>query len=180
MNGLIIRNATEADLPEVEDMVNGFVAGHPAEHQPRPRERLREAYFGPRAVATLVLAARGGRVVGMGQWSRIYDLFWSQFAAEVGWLYVRPEARGQGIPAAIVAEICRQARADGGEHLHGGSDVGEIGQLYERVSVGSPGRGHYVSGEAFQVFAELAGRPPREIVRGLPDPALNHQAPRTR
>jgi GNAT superfamily N-acetyltransferase len=180
MNALLIRSATEADLPTVAGLVDGFVAGHPAEKHPRPLCRLREAYFGEHPVARLLLACKGDRVVAMGQWTRIFDMFWSVYGGEVGWLYVRPEYRGQGIAAALVAEICRQVRAEGGELLHGGAEVDVVSALYERVAVGSSARNIYVSGEAFQSFADLAGLRVRDIVRRLPDPALNRESPRAR
>jgi GNAT superfamily N-acetyltransferase len=177
---IAVRSATEADLEEVSDMVRGFVAGHPAESRPRPLAHLREAFFGSSPVAQLVVASRDGRIVGMGQWTRIYDMFWSIFGGEVGWLYVRPEARGLGIPAALVAEIARQVRLDGGEMLHGGSEADIVTRLYERVAIASPGRSCYVSGEAFHAFADLAAQSPRAIVRHLPAPALNGERPRPR
>ena len=43
----------------------------------------------------------------MGQWTLIYDMFWSAYGGNVEWLYVRPEHRGSGVVAAIVAEILR-------------------------------------------------------------------------
>jgi hypothetical protein len=49
-------------------------------------------------------------------------------------------------------------------------------RLYERVAVGSASRSCHVSAAAFEAFAALAGLPPREIVRRLPDPALNSVA----
>ena len=177
---ILIRPAAEADLPDIAELVDGFVAGHPAESHPRPMARLQQAYFGAQPVARLLLACKGPRVLGMGQWTRIYDMFWSAFGGEVGWLYVRAEARGQGIAAAIVAEICRQVRLDGGELLHGGSEAESVSKLYERVAIGWPGRTCYVSGEAFQHFADLAGLRVRDIVRRLPNPALNREPPRTR
>jgi len=81
---LTVRPATEGDLPEVADMVQGFVHGHPAEHHPRPLARLKEAYFGSEPVAHLLVASTRGRLVGMGQWTRIYDMLWAMFGGEVG------------------------------------------------------------------------------------------------
>lgn len=81
---ITVRLATEADLADVEDMVRGFVAGHPAENHPRPISRLREAYFGAHPVAQLLVACRADRIVGMGQWTLIYDMFWSMFGGEIG------------------------------------------------------------------------------------------------
>ena len=46
MRSMVVRPATEADLETIEDLVRGFVAGHPAEAHSRPRAKLREAYFG--------------------------------------------------------------------------------------------------------------------------------------
>jgi hypothetical protein len=38
----------------------------------------------------------------------------------------------------------------------------------------------YVSAEAFQALADLAGLAPRDIIRRLPDPGLNKVAARAR
>ena len=51
----------------------------------------------------------------MGQWTFIYDMFWSAYGGNVEWLYVRPEHRGSGVVAAIVAEISARVRDAGGE-----------------------------------------------------------------
>jgi len=103
-------------------MVTDFVKGHPAEKQTRSRSALREAYFGGAPVAKLVVAVNHGRLAGMGQWTRIYDMFWSMYGANIEWLYVRPEFRGRGVVVAIIAEICAEVRRAGGEFLHGGGN----------------------------------------------------------
>lgn len=182
MNGssLVVRPAVEADLEQIAEMVQSFVAGHPAEFHARPLSQLREAYLSDRPVAQLLVAIKAERIVGMGQWTRMYDMFWSMFGGDIEWLYVRPEARGTGIPAAIVAEICRQVRLAGGELLRGGADGADIAALYERAAIGWPTRACYLSAEAFQAFADLAGLPAREIVRRLPSPELNRTPARPR
>src|SRR5262245_7817256 len=176
---LTIRSAREADLDDIEDMINDFVKGHPAEAHHRSRSKLRDAYFGAAPVATLLVATRGERVIGMGQWALIYDMFWSAYGGNVEWLYVRPEYRRSGVVAAIVAEISAQVRNAGGEFLHGGG-VNEVEALYERVAMGWKAHECYVSAEAFQAFADLAGLAPRDIVRRLPGPELNKVAARVR
>ena len=80
---VIVRSATEADLEGVDELVRQFVHGHPAESPPRPLSRLREAYFGASPVAHLLVACKGSKVIGMGQWTRIYDMFWAMFAGRV-------------------------------------------------------------------------------------------------
>lgn len=173
---ILVRSATEADLNDVADMVRRFVEGHPAESRPRPISRLREAYFGASPVAHLLVASKGAQIIGMGQWTRIYDMFWAMFGGQVEWLFVIPELRGHGIAPAIIAEICRQVRLSGGEFLRGGADGPEVAALYERVAIGAPNYGFHLSASAFQQFADLAGRQPREVVRRLPDPDLNSVA----
>lgn len=177
---LKVRAALESDLDAVEEMVNDFVKGHPAEKHYRSRAALRAAYFGEAPVAHLVVASYGDRIVGMGQWTLIYDMFWGMFGANAEWLYVKRDFRGRGIAVAIIAEICAQVHRAGGEFLHGGADAAEVVSLYERVAMGKPTHECYISAEAFRAFGELAGLPPRTIVRKLPTPDLNKVPPRDR
>ena len=177
---ITVRSATENDLADIGEMLEHHVQGHPAQSHPRPLSRMREAYFGSRPVAELLVACRDDRVVGMAQWTRLFDNFWSAYGAELEWFYVRPDSRGLGIPAAVVAEVCRRARNDGCEFLKGGAEVDKTASLYEKVAAGWSSRTVYLSAEAFQVCADLAGQAPREIVRRLPDPELNRTAPRPR
>ena len=173
---LLIRKAEPRDLPAIEEMVTDFVKGHPAESHPRSAEALREAYFGQKPVAHLLIAERAGRIVGMGQWSLVHDMFWGIFGAEAGWLYVRPECRGSGIVTAIVARLCAEARSAGAQFLQGSGGDGPE-RLYERVAIGEAGRHCHLSGKAFHVMANLDGASGRKIVRGLPAPELGLQPP---
>lgn len=165
---LEVRSATEADLEEIAVMVQAFAHGHPAERHPRPSSSVKEAFFSEHPVAHLVVATSRGRIVGMAQWARIYDIFWAAFGGDVSWLYVRPEARGLGIPAAIIAEICQRVRLAGGELIRGSAQEGSNAALYERVARIWPSRDGYLSAEAFQLFADLAGLAPREIAKRMP------------
>ena len=178
-NKLVVRSALESDLGAIETMICDFAAGHPAESHPRSRSKLREAYFGSVPVANLVVAVRNDVPVGMAQWTRIYEMFWSMYGATVEWLYVRPQFRRSGIVAALVAEVCAQVRASGGEFLYGGGGD-EIEPLYERVAIGGPTNQCHLSAEAFQAFADLAGLPPRTIVSRIPAVELNRVAPTVR
>ena len=181
-DAVIVRAASESDLAQVAEMLEANVAEfeHPAAQHPRPISRLRDAFFGERPVARLLVAERTGQLVGMCQWARVYDLFWAKFGGEMEWLFVRPEARGRGVPAALVAQVCREIRDAGGEFLKGAAEADDTRSLYERIAIGWPARTVYLSAEAFQVFADLAGREPRDIVRGLPDRSLNRAPARPR
>jgi GNAT superfamily N-acetyltransferase len=153
---LTVRSARETDLNDIEEMINDFVKGHPAESHRRSRSKLRKAYFGVAPVATLLVVTRSERVIGMAQWALIYDMFWSAYGGNVEWLYVRPEYRRSGIVVAIIAEISAQVRIAGGEFLRGGG-AREVEALYERVALGWKAHECYVSAGAFQAFADLAG-----------------------
>jgi hypothetical protein len=99
-------------------------------------------------------------------------MFWGMYGANAEWLYMRPEHRGTGVAAAIVAEICSQVRQAGGEFLHGGGDD-KAERLDERVAIAGPTHECHLSAEAFQLLAESAGLAPRQIVRRLPSVELN-------
>jgi GNAT superfamily N-acetyltransferase len=171
---LSIRRATANDTTEIETMVACFVKGHPAEKHARPSSGLRAAYFGDLPVAHLLVAERGGDMIGMMQWRLIYDMFWGMFGAEGGWLYVKPQHRGSGVVAALVARVCREASDAGAKYLQGGGGDGPS-RLYERVAIGHSDRACHLSGKAFQIFATLDGLPVREIVRRLPAKELGLQ-----
>jgi len=171
---LTIRNARTSDIADIERMISDFVKGHPAENHPRSSKALRAAYFGERPVAHLLVAERNGEIIGMAQWRLIHDMFWGMFGAEAEWLYVKPECRGSGVVAALVARLCAQASEAGAEFLHGGGGDGPS-KLYERVAIGQVSRECHLSGKAFQLFARLDGLPTREIVRRLPEKELGLQ-----
>ncbi|HEY5926333.1 MAG TPA: GNAT family N-acetyltransferase [Kofleriaceae bacterium] len=177
---MLLREVRETDLSAVAEMIDDFVKGHPAENHPRSLGKLRTAYLGDKRVANLLVAIRREHVVGMVQWSLLYDQFWAMFGVHAEWLYVRPEARGLGIAAAMIADVCARARRTGAEFLRGGANSDALAQLYGRFAIGGPAYECHVSAEAFQVFADLAGKPVREIVRGLPARELGRVPPRPR
>jgi GNAT superfamily N-acetyltransferase len=158
--GIVVRPAREDDVPDIASMVDDFVKGHKAQRHVRSQEALRAAYFGRRPVAEIIVAEWRGRVVGMGQWARIYDMFWGMVGGRADWLYVRPEARGLGI-----SFLC----GSGNDRTRG---------IYERSAMlsGTSVEFH-LSAAAFQRVADLAGLSPRVIVRGLPAPELNRASP---
>jgi hypothetical protein len=171
-SSLVVRSVRESDLDGIEEMINDFAVGHPAANHSRSPSKLREAYLGDSPVAHLIVASRGDLPVGMAQWTRIYEMFWNVYGARVDWLYVRPQFRRSGIVTAIV---CAQVRAAEGEFLYGGGGD-EVEPLYERFAIGGPTNECHLSAEAFQAFADLAGLPPRTIVRRIPAVELNRVA----
>jgi hypothetical protein len=173
MRDLIVRRATPNDAPALAALIDGFAKGHPAEHRARSAERMREAFFGNQSVAHVLLAERLGTPIGFGVWRRSYDVFWSMFGGDGIGLYVTPSKRGSGIALCIIAAMCAAIRAQGGHFLQTSYDP-ELAGLYERVGVGRPERACHVSALAFETLTRAAGGSAREILRALPDKALNY------
>ncbi|HEY1553163.1 MAG TPA: GNAT family N-acetyltransferase [Kofleriaceae bacterium] len=169
----VIRDAVVGDLDAIAEMLEDFVATHPAKSHARSKDKLRDALFGDAPVAHVLVAVDRERVVGMVQWSRIFEMFWGMFGGKAEWLYVRPEARGRAVAAMLGAEVCKRVRDDGGEFLYLGSVEPSVTALYDRVTHSWPERTHALSAEAFQRVADLAGASPRELARNLPSPELN-------
>jgi GNAT superfamily N-acetyltransferase len=164
---MVVRAAVEGDVAMLADLIDGFAQTHPAREVVRSVEKMRAAYFGEARVAEVLLAEYGDTPIGFGIWRRNYDMYWSMYGGEVLGLYVIPARRGHGVAAAIVAAMCAAIRESGGEFLMA-SYGAKYAELYERVAVGGPERTGFVSAGALVAMAGLAGKSPREIVRGLP------------
>jgi GNAT superfamily N-acetyltransferase len=167
-----IRAAGESDLDEILALIDLFTADHPSARHPRPREVMREAFFGSTTVLRVVVAADGDRLVGYAGWRLGFDPFWALWGGDVEGLFVRAERRGRGIGVQLLARVCAEVRAAGGTYLRGTySDA--LAPFYERVVTSWPVRETYLAASAFDRLADVADRPIREIARSLPSPELN-------
>jgi hypothetical protein len=173
MRDLIVRRATPNDVTALAGFIDGFAKGHPAEQHLRSIERMREAFFGDHAVAHVLLAEKQGTPVGFGVWRKSYDVFWSLYGGDGIGLYVTPPKRSSGVALCIIAAMCAEIQAQGGHYLQTSYDPALAG-LYERVGVGRAERACHVSALAFETLAGAAGGSAREILRALPDKALNY------
>ncbi|MGE5186300.1 MAG: GNAT family N-acetyltransferase [Acidobacteriota bacterium] len=128
----------------------------------------------------LVADLAAGRVraalcdAGFIAWNDDYDLHHCVRGASLCDLFVRRSARGRGVAPALIAFACREIQATGGVFLRG-TAVASAVKLYARVGWGWDCREVTLGGRAFRAIAALAGASPRELVRGLPDPAWNHE-----
>jgi GNAT superfamily N-acetyltransferase len=171
-----VRRAIPADLDALMALIDEFARGHPAEHYPRSMAVMQVAYFGPRPISHVLMAERRGEPVGFGGWHTVFDPFCVMYGGEADGLYVKPCYRGRGVAPMIIAAICAEIRREGGGFLRG-TYTDHVGRLYERVAVGRGQRECHVSATAFHIVADLAGSPPRRLLRGLPEKRLNAVPP---
>jgi len=122
----------------------------------------------------MMVAARDGVPVGFMGWQPDYDLHHCHSGGEVLDLYVRPDVRGLGVALRLVAAVAAAVRARGGVYVRGlTTGDPETRALYDRVAVAFDGANCILGGAAFRVVADLAGKPARVIIRGLPAKQTN-------
>jgi GNAT superfamily N-acetyltransferase len=73
-------------------------------------ESLREALFGERPAAEVVISYYGDEAVGFALFFHNFSTFLSRRGLYLEDLYVRPEARGKGIGRAMLVHLARLAR----------------------------------------------------------------------
>ena len=111
---MTLRPATAADVPQIlafiraladyERLLHGVVA---------TEDGLRQALFGPRPYAEVVLAEDAGVPVGFALFFHTFSTFLGQPGIYLEDLFVIPEARGRGVGKALLAELARLAIARG-------------------------------------------------------------------
>jgi GNAT superfamily N-acetyltransferase len=92
------------DLAEYERMLDRVVATEAG---------LREALFGARPYAEVVIAEDGGQPVGFALFFHTFSTFLGRPGIYLEDLYVRPEARGHGVGRALLVHLARLAEARG-------------------------------------------------------------------
>ncbi len=103
---MTVREATEADFPAMEELVAAYqdeLWSRPFPPPPLPDSYLREG--------RLVVAELDGRIVGMAKGELELGL------GHVTFVYLRPEARGQGGGKELVADLAAFFRDQGVEHV---------------------------------------------------------------
>ena len=92
------------ELAEYERMAGEVVA---------TEELLREALFGERAFAEVVLAYTGERAVGFALFFHNFSTFLGRPGIYLEDLYVQPHARGRGVGRALLSHLARLAKERG-------------------------------------------------------------------
>ncbi|BBB00003.1 putative acetyltransferase [Actinacidiphila reveromycinica] len=112
----MIRAATPEDVPAVQAMIRELAAYERAPQEARATvAQLRDALFGPDAVASALIAepdggtggedSGGGGPVGFALWFRNFSTWTGKPGMYLEDLYVRPELRGAGHGKALLAAL---------------------------------------------------------------------------
>jgi GNAT superfamily N-acetyltransferase len=113
-----LRPAARADVDEIVALIRDLAAYERLADQCHPdRDALAEHLFGAAPSAEVVLAEDGGRVVGFALFFTSYSTFQTKPGIYLEDLFVRPEARGRGFGAALLAHLAELAITRGAGRL---------------------------------------------------------------
>jgi len=127
---MLIRNASEDDLPGILAIYNHVIAHTTAVYTDAPAPLAdREAWFAARRAGSFpVLVADDAGVVGFASFGDFRP--WPGYAATVEHsVHVREDARGRGIGSALVRRLIDEARARDKHVMIGGIDAGNAASI---------------------------------------------------
>ena len=105
-----IRSATPADLPLIAELIRALAEYEKLADEVRFDEgRLGEKLFGERRYAEVLIAEVDGAAMGFALFFHNFSTFEGRPGIYLEDLFVRPEARGQGLGKALLAELARIA-----------------------------------------------------------------------
>mgnify|MGYP001255157464 CR=1 FL=1 len=112
--GLVIRPATEADVPLVLTFIQELAEYEKLRHEVvATEEQIREALFGPRPYAEVLLAELGGEPAGFALFFHNFSTFLGRPGLYIEDLYVRPSVRRRGVGRRLLARLAALARERG-------------------------------------------------------------------
>ena len=109
-NGLSFRRAVASDFEAVLDLACQLARHIEAEVPPLTAAKFERYYVDARAPMHLLLALRAGQVVGMISWTLTHELYSADTRVYISDLSVDRSARGQGVGAALIAQVNDWAR----------------------------------------------------------------------
>lgn len=107
---ITIERATERDVPVILEMIRGLAEYERLSSKVEATEdRLREALFGARPAAEVIVARDNAEPVGFALFFHTFSTFLAQRGLYLEDLFVKPEFRGRGIGKRLMVELARLA-----------------------------------------------------------------------
>jgi GNAT superfamily N-acetyltransferase len=101
-----VEQATEADVPLILGMIRALAEYEKLAHQVVATETgLREALFGTRPVAEVIIASVGDEPAGFALFFHTFSTFLGRRGLYLEDLFVKPEWRGRGVGKRLLAEL---------------------------------------------------------------------------
>ena len=114
MSDLIIREATIDDVPLILTFIKELAEYERLLHEVvATEESLREALFGERRAAEVVIGEHGGAPAGFALFFHNFSTFVGRPGLYLEDLYVRPAQRGKGFGRALLTHLARLAKRRG-------------------------------------------------------------------
>ena len=108
--GVVLRFATAEDTAIILGMIRALADYERLTHEVvADEDLLRRTLFGDRRVAEVLLATDGGEAAGFALFFHNFSTFLGRPGIYLEDLFVRPEARGRGIGAALLARLAHIA-----------------------------------------------------------------------
>ena len=172
-----VRRATPHDAEALARLLSAYLAESFPDHPGTAAERLADDVLANPHGQRVVVAERGGELVGFMSWHPVYDMHWGASGAAIADLYVEPASRGHGVALSLTVELCAIAREEGGSFLRGAAYDRDsaTGRFYERFAIGFDSAECHCGGRAFRELADLRGSSPKEVARSLPPKEWNFQ-----
>jgi ribosomal protein S18 acetylase RimI-like enzyme len=149
MQSFRIRAAGGPDLPALDAGLRALSAETGDTHRASP-EALQAGLFGPAACSHALLAEGDATLIGLGLFTPLFSTTRGGAGVYLSDLWVAPDARGNGIGAALLAAVARDAHdrwRAGFMRLAVHDDNAAARRLYERLGFGP------VAGETGLVLA---------------------------
>jgi GNAT superfamily N-acetyltransferase len=108
-----ITRATEADVGTISRLLGTVEAYYGGEDVPGDPAQVREALFGARPVATVLLARDGGTVLGMASYTFLWPASGADTSLYLKELFVVAEGRRRGVARALMTALREEATAAG-------------------------------------------------------------------
>lgn len=141
---MIIRLATEADLPAINAIYNYYVRTSTCTYQyePETEEARREWFAGKGEKYSVVVADENGEIIGWGALSPFRTREGYRFTVEAS-VYVRHDRQRKGIGRAIMQDLIERARKLGYRVMIGGASAEQTASIRLQESMGFEKVAHF-------------------------------------